>query len=127
MDVGEGMGSIGIAAAAMTEGVFTVGIPGYVPKGTWVEKGMTCVIGECGGTKGNPPGPKQHLHRQQLGGRDQSRRVHYGQVTGSGGRREYSTQAARNMVAPELVQQIIRAAIKAREQRPTKRRRCQRM
>ena len=71
--------------------------------------------GVCGGTRDKQEGWEEGKHEQQLGGRDASRRVRRGAVTGPRGRREYSTDAARNLVEKGLVQEIVRAAISVRQ------------
>ena len=85
----------------------------------WQPTGVTgtgkCVRGACGGTCKKQEGWEEGKHEQQLGGRDAKRRVKRGEVTGPRGRREYSTDAARNLVEKGLVQEIVRAAIGVRQ------------
>ena len=81
----------------------------------WEPTGMTgtgrCVPLKCGGTKGNRPGPGQNRHAQQMITKDPTRKPRVGEVTGTGGRREYSVKAGKNMVQEQLVQEIVRAAL----------------
>jgi hypothetical protein len=72
------------------------------------------VRGVCGGTCNKQEGWEEK-HEQQLGGRDVKRRVKRGAVTGPRGRREYSTDAARNLVEKGLVQETVRAAVNVRQ------------
>ena len=85
----------------------------------WRPTGITgtgkCVRGVCGGTCSKQEGWEEGKHEQQLGGRDVNRRIKRGAVTGPRGRREYSTDAARNLVEKGLVQEIVRAAISVRQ------------
>ena len=96
----------------------------------WQPTGITgtgkCVRGVCGGTCDKQEGWEEGKHEQQLGGRDAKRRVKRGEVTGPRGRREYSTDAARNLVEKGLVQEIIRAAINVRQRQGKQRRRTHR-
>ena len=96
----------------------------------WQPTGITgtgkCVRGVCGGTCDKQEGWEEGKHEQQLGGRDAKRRVKRGEVTGPRGRREYSTDAARNLVEKGLVQEIIRAAINVRQRQGKQQRRTHR-
>jgi hypothetical protein len=82
----------------------------------WRPKGMTgtgrCKITICGGTKNNEAGPKQGQHEQQMITSDPARKPREGNRVGEGNRREYSVKAGKNLVQAELIQEIVRAAIK---------------
>jgi hypothetical protein len=85
----------------------------------WNPRGITgsgrCVTGKCGGTKGNPAGPGQGRHEQQMIATDAARKPREGEMTGPNNRREYSVKAGKNLVQAQLVQEIVRVAI-ARQQ-----------
>ena len=102
---------------------------------SWKPKGITgsgrCVILTCGGTKNNAPGKGQRQHEQQMISMDPNRKPREGERIEGTNRREYSIKAGKNLVIAGLVQEIIRAAIREREQekrgnqeptRPTKKR-----
>ena len=76
--------------------------------------GGRCVIGKCGGTLGAVKGtPGAGRHSQQTVTNERDRRTRVGEVP-KGQKGEYSVEAAKNMVAPMLVQEILRAALSQR-------------
>jgi hypothetical protein len=76
----------------------------------WTPRGITgngrCRPGECAGTKGNPPGCKQH--RKQIIPRTRDKRPDQGEMIS--GKREFTLKAVVNAVEAGLVQEITEAA-----------------
>ncbi len=72
------------------------------------------MIGKCGGTYRNIPGPGQGQHEQQMITSDPSRKPREGDLKGDTGRREFSVKAGKNLVQADLVKEIVVAAMLAR-------------
>ena len=68
------------------------------------------MIGKCAGTIHNPPGDKRHS--EQIQPPDPSKSVDQGYKRG--GRREYTREMVKNMVQPELVQDLYSQTINGR-------------
>lgn len=78
----------------------------------WTPGGRTgdgrCKIGKCAGTSGNAKGDRRH--EEQTVPNSKERRPSQGEK--QGGRREYTGEAVVNAVAADLVQEVVRAAMR---------------
>ena len=84
----------------------------------WDPRGVTgtgrCMVGRCTGTLGAIPGtPGADRHTQQTITSEHTRRTRVGEMP-KGSKGDYSVEAAKNMVMPMLVQEILAAAVRER-------------
>ena len=85
----------------------------------WIPKGITgtgrCRILECAGTRNNQRGPGEGRHEQQIIATDPRRAPREGEKIEGSSRRAYSIRASKNLVAKDLIIEIVRAAIDEKE------------